>query len=113
MQTAGNHLHRIDYSIGEVSARRNLQPVPTMCRPETGSVIPPRYEPERWFWADYFSHALSHKLAREAVSAERLVRVPPDWSLRPMPVHAVMATRMQTASVRALVEFLAARLSLE
>ncbi|WP_158228930.1 LysR family transcriptional regulator [Chitinimonas sp. BJB300] len=57
--------------------------------------------------------ALSHKLAREAVQAERLVRVLPDWSFKPLPVHAVMATRMQTASVRAMVEFLAARLSLK
>jgi len=57
--------------------------------------------------------ALSHNLAREAVGAERLVRVLPDWSFKPMAVHAVMATRMQTASVRVLVEFLAARLSLE
>lgn len=57
--------------------------------------------------------ALSHKLAREAVNAERLVRVLPDWSFKPMAVHAVMATRMQAASVRVLVEFLAARLSLE
>ena len=57
--------------------------------------------------------ALSHKLAREAVGAERLVRVLPDWSFKPMAVHAVMATRMQAASVRVLVEFLAARLSLE
>lgn len=57
--------------------------------------------------------ALSHKLAREAVSAERLVRVLPDWSFKPLAVHAVMATRMQTASVRVLVDFLAARLSLE
>ncbi len=57
--------------------------------------------------------SLSSNLAREAVSAERLVRVLPNWSFKPMPVHAVMATRMQTASVRVLVEFLAARLSLE
>jgi len=57
--------------------------------------------------------ALSHKLAREAVGAERLVRVLPDWAIKPMAVHAVMISRMQSASVRALVDFLAARLSLE
>ncbi|NHZ66934.1 LysR family transcriptional regulator [Massilia genomosp. 1] len=57
--------------------------------------------------------ALSHKLAREAVDAERLVRVLPDWAFKPMAVHAVMVSRMQSASVRALVDFLAARLSLE
>ena len=56
---------------------------------------------------------LSNKLAREAVSAERLVRVLPGWSFNPIAVNAVMATRMQAASVRALVEFLAGRLSLE
>jgi len=57
--------------------------------------------------------ALSHKLAREAVGAERLVRVLPDWAFKPLSVHAVMVSRMQSASVRALVDFLAARLSLE
>ena len=57
--------------------------------------------------------ALSHKLARDAVIAERLDRVLPDWAFEPMTVHAVMATRMQAASVRVFVEFLAARLSLE
>jgi len=55
---------------------------------------------------------LSHALAREAVSAGRLVQVLPGWSLPPMPVHAVMSSRLQSASVRAFVDFLAARLSL-
>jgi len=32
--------------------------------------------------------------------------------LPPLPVHAVMASRLQPASVRAFVDFLAARLSL-
>lgn len=54
---------------------------------------------------------LSHALAREAVAAGRLVPVLRDWSMPQLPVHAVMSTRLQPASVRAFVEFLAARLS--
>jgi len=57
--------------------------------------------------------ALPNNLAREAVHAQRLTRVLPDWAFKPMAVHAVMASRMQSASVRALVDFLAARFSLE
>jgi len=56
--------------------------------------------------------ALSHVLARDAVNAGRLVRVLEEWSLPPLPVHAVMSSRLQPASVRAFVDFLAARLSL-
>ena len=55
---------------------------------------------------------LSHALAREAVNAGRLVQVLPGWALPPLPVHAVMLSRLQPASVRAFVDFLAARLSL-
>ncbi len=55
---------------------------------------------------------LSHALAREAVNAGRLVPVLQGWTLPPLPVHAVMSSRLQPASVRAFVDFLAARLSL-
>jgi len=55
---------------------------------------------------------LPQGLARDAVSAGRLVQVLQGWSLPPLPVHAVMASRLQPASVRAFVDFLAARLSL-
>lgn len=55
---------------------------------------------------------LSHALAREAVSAGRLVPVLQGWTLPALPVHAVMSSRLQPASVRVFVEFLAARLSL-
>ncbi len=55
---------------------------------------------------------LPHALARDAVSAGRLVQVLPGWSVPPLPVHAVMASRLQPACVRAFVDFLAARLSL-
>ena len=55
---------------------------------------------------------LPHVLARDAVNAGRLVQVLQGWSLPPLPVHAVMASRVQPASVRAFVDFLAARLSL-
>lgn len=55
---------------------------------------------------------LSHALARDAVNAGRLVQVLPGWALPPLPVHAVMSSRLQPSSVRAFVDFLAARLSL-
>ncbi|MCV2368213.1 LysR substrate-binding domain-containing protein [Roseateles oligotrophus] len=55
---------------------------------------------------------LSHALARDAVNAGRLVPVLQGWALPPLPVHAVMSSRLQPASVRAFVDFLAARLSL-
>lgn len=54
---------------------------------------------------------LSHALAREAVATGRLVPVLRDWSMPHLPVHAVMSSRLQPASVRAFVELLAARLS--
>jgi len=55
---------------------------------------------------------LSHALARDAVNAGRLVQVLPGWTLPSLPVHAVMSSRLQSASVRAFVDFLAARMSL-
>ena len=55
---------------------------------------------------------LSHALARDAVNAGRLVQVLQGWSLPPLPVHAVMSSRLQPVSVRAFVDFLAARLAL-
>ena len=55
---------------------------------------------------------LSHALARDAVNAGRLVQVLPGWTLPPLPVHAVMSSRLQPASVRVFLDFLAARLSL-
>lgn len=54
---------------------------------------------------------LSQVLARDAVNAGRLVQVLQGWTLPPLPVHAVMSSRLQPASVRAFVDFLAARLS--
>jgi DNA-binding transcriptional LysR family regulator len=54
---------------------------------------------------------LSHVLARDAVNAGRLVQVLQGWTLPTLPVHAVMSSRLQPASVRAFVDFLAARLS--
>jgi len=56
--------------------------------------------------------ALAHNLAREGVIAGRLVPVLPEWALPPLPVHAVMSSRLQPACVRALVEFLTTRLAL-
>jgi DNA-binding transcriptional LysR family regulator len=55
---------------------------------------------------------LSQALARDSMSAGRLVQVLPVWTLPPLPVHAVMSSRLQPASVRAFVRSLAARLLL-
>ena len=54
---------------------------------------------------------LSQALARDSVNAG-LVQVLPGWTLPPLPVHAVMPSRLQPASVRAFVDLLAARLLL-
>lgn len=53
---------------------------------------------------------LAPSLVREQLADGRLVPVIPDWRGPPLPIHAVMASRMQPARVRALIEFLAARL---
>lgn len=55
---------------------------------------------------------LPNALARDATKAGRLVQVLPGWSLPRLPVHAVMSSRLQPASVRAFVDFLAAQLAL-
>jgi DNA-binding transcriptional LysR family regulator len=54
--------------------------------------------------------ALAPLLVREAVAEGRLVQVLPEWTVPRLPIHAVLATRLQPASVKALVDFLAARL---
>jgi DNA-binding transcriptional LysR family regulator len=53
---------------------------------------------------------LTPALARDALASGRLVRVLPPWSMAPLPIHAVTASRLQPASVKALVAFLADRL---
>jgi len=53
--------------------------------------------------------ALDPGLCREPIAAGRLVPVLPDWSVPKLAVSAVMTSRMQAASVRAFVEFLADR----
>lgn len=55
--------------------------------------------------------ALAIPLAREAVAQGRLVRVLPEWSMPALAIQAVMSSRLQSASVRAFIEFLAARLA--
>jgi DNA-binding transcriptional LysR family regulator len=55
---------------------------------------------------------LAPPLVREAVAQERLVQVLPEWAVPRLPIHAVMSSRLQPASVKALVDFLAARLAL-
>lgn len=53
--------------------------------------------------------ALDPGLCREPIAAGRLVPVLADWSVPKLAVSAVMTSRMQAASVRAFVEFLADR----
>jgi hypothetical protein len=49
---------------------------------------------------------------REAVAQERLVQVLPEWTVPRLPIQAVMASGLQPASVKAFVDFFAARLAL-
>lgn len=53
---------------------------------------------------------LDPSLVREALTSGRLVQVLPEWAAPRLPIHAVMSSRMQPASVRALLDFLVARL---
>jgi len=52
-------------------------------------------------------------LARESVSAGRLEQILPGCELAALPLHAVMSSRLQPATVRAFVDFIASRLALE
>lgn len=40
----------------------------------------------------------------------RLLQVLPEWAAPRLPIHAVMSSRLQPASVRARLDFLAAKL---
>ena len=53
---------------------------------------------------------LTPDLVRDALASGRLVRVLPQWAMAPLPIHAVTASRLQAASVKAFVAFLADRL---
>ncbi len=55
--------------------------------------------------------ALSPPIARAAYDAGAVRQVLREWSFPPMPVHAVMTSRLVPARVRAFVEFLVSRLS--
>jgi DNA-binding transcriptional LysR family regulator len=55
--------------------------------------------------------ALSPPIARQAFDDGALRQILVDWSLPPMPVHAVMTSRLVPARVRAFVDFLANRLT--
>jgi DNA-binding transcriptional LysR family regulator len=52
---------------------------------------------------------LAPSLVREPLASGRLLPVLPDWAAPRLPVHAVMSSHLQPASVRALLDFLAAR----
>jgi DNA-binding transcriptional LysR family regulator len=54
---------------------------------------------------------LAPSLLRDEVSSGRLEQVLPGWATPSLPIHAVMSSRLQPASVRAFVEFLALRLA--
>ena len=53
---------------------------------------------------------LDPSLVREPLAQGRLLQVLPEWTAPRLPMHAVMSSRMQPASVRALLDFLVARL---
>jgi DNA-binding transcriptional LysR family regulator len=55
--------------------------------------------------------ALSPPIARHAFDSGAMRQILVDWSLPPMPVHAVMTSRLAPARVRAFVDFLASRLT--
>jgi DNA-binding transcriptional LysR family regulator len=55
--------------------------------------------------------ALSPPIARPAFDGGAVRQILTDWSLPPMPVLAVMTSRLVPARVRAFVDFLANRLS--
>jgi DNA-binding transcriptional LysR family regulator len=55
---------------------------------------------------------LALSLASDAVAQGRLEPVLNEWTVPTLPIHAVMSSRLQSASVRALLDFLAARLVL-
>jgi DNA-binding transcriptional LysR family regulator len=55
--------------------------------------------------------ALAPALVRDAVAQAKLVQVLPEWAVPRLPIQAVMSSRLQPASVRALLDFLAARLA--
>ena len=56
--------------------------------------------------------ALAPALMREAASQGRLAPVLPEWSVPSLPIQAVMASRLQPACVKVLVEVLAVRLAM-
>ena len=53
---------------------------------------------------------LDPSLVREPLTSGRLVQVLPAWAAPRLPLHAVMSSRMQPARVRALIDFLVARM---
>lgn len=53
---------------------------------------------------------LAPSVVRESLAEGRLVQLLPDWLGPQLQINAVMSSRMQPASVRALLDFLAARL---
>ncbi len=56
---------------------------------------------------------LAPSLVREQLADGRLVAVLPAWQGPRLPIHAVMASRLQPTRIRALIEFLAARLTMD
>ena len=54
---------------------------------------------------------LDTDLAHEDVASGRLRRVLPEWSLAPVPVHAITDTRLLPARTRLFIDFIKARLN--
>ncbi|HEY1997281.1 LysR family transcriptional regulator [Paraburkholderia sp.] len=56
---------------------------------------------------------LDTELARDEVAAGRLIRVLPEWSLKPVQVHAITETRLLPARTRLFIDFVRTRLRKE
>lgn len=54
---------------------------------------------------------LDSELARDDVEAGRLQRVLPEWTLEPVPVHAITETRLLPARTRLFIDFLKTHLA--
>ena len=54
---------------------------------------------------------LDSVIARDELASGRLRRVLPEWSLAPIPVHAITDTRLLSARTRLFVDFLKERLA--
>jgi DNA-binding transcriptional LysR family regulator len=79
-------------------------------RPPGASARHARKISSAWFTVRYRHVKLAPSIARSGFDTGTVRRVLEDWSFPPMPVHAVMTSRLVPARVRAFIDFLASRL---